>query len=110
MKSWHGKAAVVTGGASGIGLAIARGLAARGVRIVLADIEQSALDVSVRALRSFGDSVEGFRMDVADFAQVEQLAAFCTATFGPTHLLFDGFRIVTLPGARAQLGSQSRAV
>ncbi len=89
MKSWDNKAAVVTGGASGIGLALARGLVQRGVKVVLADIEQQSLDRAQTELKNLGGVVVSKLTDVADYTQVQALAAFAMDSFGPTHLLFN---------------------
>ena len=89
MKSWSGKVGVVTGGAGGIGLAIAQGLVRRGVSVVIADIEQTALDAAVMDLTSLGGTVAGHRTDVSDFAAMQGLAAFCAERFGAVHLLFN---------------------
>ncbi len=96
MKSWQGKVAVVTGGASGIGLAIARGLVRREVRVVLADIEETALAVAAGQLRMIGGTVETFRADVADFAQMQALDTFCKKTFGKVHLLFNNAGVLVM--------------
>ena len=68
------KVAVITGGASGIGFATARLLASRGVRLVLADIEESALDRAVAELSTTGIAVEGVVCDVGDLKAVQHLA------------------------------------
>ncbi len=96
MKDWEQKVAVVTGGASGIGLAIARGLVRRGVRVVLADIEESALRAAAEELRGSGGTVEYRRTDVSDFAQMAELAAFCAETFGAVHLLFNNAGVLVM--------------
>ena len=89
LQSWHDKVAVVTGGASGIGFEIARGLVRREVSVVLADIEQSALDTAARALRDIGGAIAPFRTDVSDYKAMEELATFSVAQFGGVHLLFN---------------------
>lgn len=96
MKSWQGKVAVITGGASGIGLALARGLVRRGVRVVLADIEKAALAVAAGELRSLGGTVETFRVDVREFGQMQALEAFCVQTFGVVHLLFNNAGVLVM--------------
>ena len=96
MKSWAGKMAVVTGGASGIGLAIARGLVRRGVRVVLADIEEQALGVAAGELRALGGTVATHCADVADFVQMQALERFCGETFGKVHLLFNNAGVLVM--------------
>jgi NAD(P)-dependent dehydrogenase (short-subunit alcohol dehydrogenase family) len=76
-----GKVAVITGGASGIGLAVARALAGRGCRLVLADIEERVLDQAVAELAARTD-VLGVPTDVADKAAVDALADVTDQRFG----------------------------
>lgn len=85
MDEFRDRTAVVTGGASGIGLALARALVAEGANVVVADIEQSALDAAIAELES--DAVLGVRTDVADAASVEALADATYEAFGACHLL-----------------------
>jgi NAD(P)-dependent dehydrogenase (short-subunit alcohol dehydrogenase family) len=82
-----GKTAFVTGGASGIGLALGRAFARAGMQVMLADIEREALDGAVRALAATGAAVEGVVCDVSDRAAVEGAAAATLAAFGKVHLL-----------------------
>jgi NAD(P)-dependent dehydrogenase (short-subunit alcohol dehydrogenase family) len=82
-----GKVGVVTGGASGIGLATGRALAEAGARVVLADIEQEALDAAVAALTEEGHDVIGVRCDVSDSDDVEALAARAFDHFGGVHVV-----------------------
>ncbi len=86
MDSLDGKVAVITGGASGIGLAMARRFAAEGMKLVLADIEQLALD---EAVGSFGEGVEvlGMAIDVADYSAVEALRDAAVDAFGTVHVV-----------------------
>jgi NAD(P)-dependent dehydrogenase (short-subunit alcohol dehydrogenase family) len=86
LESFDGKVAVITGGASGIGLALARRLATAGARLVLADIEVDALDRAVGELTSSGTEVIGVRADVAERAQVEAVAARAMERIGALHL------------------------
>lgn len=85
MRDFRSKTAVITGGASGIGLALARALVGEGANVVIADIEQSALDDATASLGS--DVVLGVRTDVADAASVEDLADATYEAFGACHLL-----------------------
>ena len=73
MRKFSGKTAVVTGGASGIGLAIARRLAREGMRLVLADVEEQALQVAADELKSAGADAIGVPTDVTRFESVEAL-------------------------------------
>ena len=81
MGALDGKVAVVTGGAQGIGNAIARGLAAEGSRIVVADLERAQ-----EAASAFPDGV-GLTVDVADEEAVERLAAETVARCGGIDIL-----------------------
>ncbi len=76
-----GKVAVVTGGASGIGLGIARQLKAQGMQVVIADIEQGALDRSASEL-----GVVGVPVDVSKFDRVQALADEVRRRFGAVHV------------------------
>ena len=87
MKDFKDKVAVITGGASGIGLAMAEGFGAAGMKLVIADIEQAALDRAVPALRAKGFEAIGVRTDVAKFAEMEALAAATLEAFGKVHLV-----------------------
>jgi NAD(P)-dependent dehydrogenase (short-subunit alcohol dehydrogenase family) len=85
-----GKVAVITGGASGIGLATGRALAARGTHLVLVDVEEEAL---VRAAQSIAAPlhvrVETRVCDVSDYAAMTALADDVVATFGRVHIVFN---------------------
>ena len=83
----EGKVAVVTGGASGIGRALAERFAAEGMRLVLADVEQGALDRAVADLAGGGADVIGVPTDVTSAASVEALAEAAYAAHGAVHVL-----------------------
>lgn len=87
MKEFAGRVAVVTGGASGIGRAMSERFAAEGMKVVLADIEQSALDKAVAEMKANGAEVAGKRTDVSKAEDVEALAKFTAGTFGAVHIV-----------------------
>src|SRR5262245_5990489 len=87
MKQLTGRVAVVTGAASGIGLAMATRFAAEGMRCVLADVDDAALQRAVDGLRSAGATAVGVRADVSSAADVQALADAVIAEFGAVHLL-----------------------
>jgi len=89
MEELSGRVAVITGGASGIGLATARRLAREGMRIVLADIERDSLDAAARGLAEGGTEVLGVLTDVGDLGQVHRLAEQTFSRFGAAHLVFN---------------------
>jgi len=89
MQDLAGRVAVITGGASGIGLATARQFAREKMRIVLADIEQKTLDAAVKEIKSLGVEALGVQTDVGDLQQVQTLADKTFAHFGGAHLIFN---------------------
>ncbi|OWY17733.1 short-chain dehydrogenase [Thioclava sp. JM3] len=87
-----GNVAVVTGGASGIGLAAARHLAGLGMRVCIADLAGAALDAASDALIAAGAAeadVMTLATDVSDRAQLMALADEVWARFGPVNLLMN---------------------
>ena len=87
MKELANKTAFVTGGASGIGLALAGALARTGMKVMLADIEAGALAESVKRLRDVGPDVRGVICDVTDHLSVEAAAAATYEAFGNVHIV-----------------------
>ncbi|MEY9844330.1 NAD(P)-dependent dehydrogenase (short-subunit alcohol dehydrogenase family) [Streptacidiphilus sp. BW17] len=87
MELTPGQVAVVTGAASGIGLAMAQRFAAEGLRVVLADVEEAALDKAVAGLREQGAEAVGQLTDVSERDSVEALAETAYRAFGAVHVL-----------------------
>lgn len=87
MRELAGKTAFVTGGASGIGLALARAFADAGMKVMLADIETGALDAAVKSLHNVGPDVRGIECDVTDAASVERAASASFDAFGNVHVI-----------------------
>lgn len=87
MQELWGKAAFITGGASGIGLAMGRAFLQAGMKVVLADIEPAALAQALSGLSEFGGNVRGIACDVADPDSVEQAAQASFAAFGKVHVV-----------------------
>lgn len=98
MEQFHNRVAVITGGASGIGYALAQCFAKEGMRIVLADIEQATLDHAVATLKQDGAEAIGVRCDVSDIESVRGLAKITLDTFGAVHILCNNAGVqVTAP-------------
>jgi NAD(P)-dependent dehydrogenase (short-subunit alcohol dehydrogenase family) len=89
MDTLNGKGAVVTGGASGIGLATAKVLASKGAKVVLADIEQGALDTAVAGLRDSGAEAHGVVCDVRSLEAVQAMADAAFDAVGAVHVVFN---------------------
>jgi NAD(P)-dependent dehydrogenase (short-subunit alcohol dehydrogenase family) len=87
MRELSGKTAFVTGGASGIGLALGRAFAQAGMKVMLADIEAEALAAAVNSLRVIGLDIRGVSCDVADAASVARAAQATFEAFGNVHVV-----------------------
>lgn len=84
-----GKVAVITGGASGIGLATARRFGEAGARLVLGDVEAEPLFEAVRQFEKDGTEVLGVECDVSRYADVERLRDEAVERFGTVHVVFN---------------------
>ncbi len=89
MKEFKDKVAVITGGASGLGLEIARLAAQKGMKLVLSDIEERALKQAELEFSAEGVEVLSVRTNVAAGEDVELLAEKTLERFGAVHLLFN---------------------
>ena len=87
MQKLEGKVAFVTGARSGIGLGIAQALAAAGVKVMLCDIEQAALDAAVEGLAATNADVAGVRADVSLKEELRKAADATIERFGKVHML-----------------------
>jgi NAD(P)-dependent dehydrogenase (short-subunit alcohol dehydrogenase family) len=87
VRDLQGKVAVVTGAASGIGRAMAERFAQEGMKVVLSDIEEGALQAAVQELRRREHDVIGVVTDVAKPDAVDELARQTLAAFGKVHLV-----------------------
>jgi NAD(P)-dependent dehydrogenase (short-subunit alcohol dehydrogenase family) len=87
MKEVKGKVAFITGGASGIGLAIARVFAGAGMKLVIADLRQDHLDAATAELREAGADFKTLRLDVSDRAAVQEAARIADHLYGKVHVL-----------------------
>ena len=89
MERWAGRTAVITGGASGFGLAAARLAAQQGMRVVLADLQLQGAEAAAAELAASGAEVLALGVDVADAADMERLRDATLARFGVPHLVFN---------------------
>ncbi|MFP6628599.1 MAG: SDR family NAD(P)-dependent oxidoreductase [Myxococcota bacterium] len=84
MKEFQNRVAVVTGGASGVGKALAKAFLREGMKVVIADVEEPALKLAAEEL---GGEVMGVVTDVSDAASVQALADRVFDTHGACHIL-----------------------
>ena len=95
MKEFKGKVAVITGAASGIGLALAERCVQEGMRVVLADVEDEALTKTEASMKGAGATVLAVRTDVSQARDIEALARKTLEAFGAVHLLCNNAGVAT---------------
>ena len=101
MKNFEGKTAVVTGAASGIGKALAEKFAQEKMQVVLADIEEEALEKTVDYLRQYQHRVIGVKTDVLIEESIDELFAKATEEYGNIHILCNNAGIGANSGNKA---------
>ena len=94
MKNFAGKVAVVTGAASGIGRATAARFAREGMKVVLADIEEAALEQTVQTLAGEGHEIIGVPTDVSSWEAIQALAERTMDEFGGVNIVHNNAGVV----------------
>ena len=102
MEELQSRVALITGAASGIGLACARLFAREGMKLVLADIDRVALESAVAALCATGAEAIGVPTDVGDRAALHTLAETTWGRFGGAHIVFNNAGVAAY-GAATEL-------
>jgi NAD(P)-dependent dehydrogenase (short-subunit alcohol dehydrogenase family) len=95
MDKFNGRVAVITGGAGGIGMAMARAFAARGASLVLADLDEPGLMRAQSELQETGATVLAVPTDVTQLESVQALAAAARKHFGGVHLVCNNAGVAT---------------
>ena len=101
MKNFEGKTAVITGAASGIGKALAEKFAKEKMQVVLADIEEEALEKTVENLRHYQHRVIGIKADVLVEDSITELFAKAKEEYGNIHILCNNAGIGANSGTKA---------
>jgi NAD(P)-dependent dehydrogenase (short-subunit alcohol dehydrogenase family) len=87
VQDFAGKVAVVTGAGSGMGRAFATRFAEEGMKVVLGDVQQDALDTALAELQARGHTVRGVRIDVSRPEDIQRLADTALDAFGKVHVV-----------------------
>lgn len=95
IQDFRGKIAVLTGAASGFGLECARIGASHGMKLVLVDVQQDALDHACAELRKAGAEVLPCKVDVSDALEMEELSHQVREHFGTPHLVFNNAGVLS---------------
>lgn len=94
MELKSGQVAVITGGASGIGLSLAKQFSSKGLDVVIADLREDALEPAVAQVSALGGRAIGVVTDVSDARSVDELAARSVAEFGQVNIICNNAGIV----------------
>ncbi|MFL2536693.1 MAG: SDR family NAD(P)-dependent oxidoreductase, partial [Candidatus Azotimanducaceae bacterium] len=87
MQDFANKTAFVTGGASGVGLGIAKALAKAGANVAIGDIQQNRLNAAEQQLKEITDRVLPLKVDTTDIEALATAAKDITSTFSPVSVL-----------------------
>jgi len=94
-----GKTAIISGGAGGIGFALAEEFGQLGMKIVIADIDQQQLEVAEHKLQDANIQVLACPLDVTNFQQWQDTLALAEAKFGDIHMLVNNAGVGGIPGS-----------
>lgn len=100
-----GKAAIVTGGAKGIGYGIAYRLAEAGAKVLVADLDEETAKKTAEELKAKGWAAEAFKVDVSDEEEVKNMVTACKDTFGSVDILVNNAGIYP-PAPVAQMSEE----
>lgn len=95
MKKLQGKNAMITGGASGIGLATAIKLAENGARVVVTDLNLDVAQAAAESIRSAGGEADAHRCDIGDENQIKEAVAFVVSRYGRLDILHNNAALLS---------------
>ncbi|MBL4868863.1 MAG: SDR family NAD(P)-dependent oxidoreductase [Pseudomonadales bacterium] len=87
MKDVQGKVAFITGGASGMGLGMARAFSAAGMKVMIGDIEEEPMNRAVAEINDAGGDAAGVKVDVTQLESVSEAGIATTEKFGKVHVI-----------------------